>query len=300
MTEIYPNYYKKFKCIAGDCQHSCCVGWEIDIDEDTLCYYDTLEGNIKNRLDTSISREATPHFILNGERCPFLNKDGLCDIIIELGENGLCDICNEHPRFRNYYENCVEIGLGLCCEAVGELILKSELSFELDNFNFDYYNQEELSIVKTRQALINVMKERSLSIKERHSKILEMLDCEMPELSISEWCDFFIGLERLDEKWTELLVTLKNTDVKDVYDDCEYDIAIEQLTIYFLYRYVNAELMTKSSACFAIQSARMIMAMLKVRNDSVVEYARLYSSEIEYCEENVEKCLEMFEKNLTI
>ena len=34
-----PYYYKEFKCIAGACKDSCCVGWEIDIDEDTFSYY---------------------------------------------------------------------------------------------------------------------------------------------------------------------------------------------------------------------------------------------------------------------
>lgn len=28
-----PSYYKDFKCIAGSCKHTCCEGWEIDVDE---------------------------------------------------------------------------------------------------------------------------------------------------------------------------------------------------------------------------------------------------------------------------
>ena len=38
-----PSYYKKFKCIADKCEHSCCIGWEIDIDEETLEKYEKLE-----------------------------------------------------------------------------------------------------------------------------------------------------------------------------------------------------------------------------------------------------------------
>ena len=30
-----PGYYKRFACIASKCRHSCCVGWEIDIDPET-------------------------------------------------------------------------------------------------------------------------------------------------------------------------------------------------------------------------------------------------------------------------
>ena len=37
-----PEYYKKFRCIADRCEHSCCNGWEIDIDSATLARYKTL------------------------------------------------------------------------------------------------------------------------------------------------------------------------------------------------------------------------------------------------------------------
>ena len=42
MKEVFPNYYEKFECIKGLCKHSCCIGWEIDIDEDTLLLYNSL------------------------------------------------------------------------------------------------------------------------------------------------------------------------------------------------------------------------------------------------------------------
>ena len=38
MKLIAPDYYNKFSCIADKCRHSCCVGWEIDIDENTNEY----------------------------------------------------------------------------------------------------------------------------------------------------------------------------------------------------------------------------------------------------------------------
>ena len=37
-----PKYYKNFKCIADRCPHSCCIGWEIDIDRTTLTKYESL------------------------------------------------------------------------------------------------------------------------------------------------------------------------------------------------------------------------------------------------------------------
>ena len=88
MQHIVPDYYTRFTCIAGACRHNCCFGWEIDIDEDTLETYQDYQGPIKERLQTNIDFSADPpHFILGPqERCPFLNSNNLCDIIIEMGE----------------------------------------------------------------------------------------------------------------------------------------------------------------------------------------------------------------------
>ena len=44
MKVIMPSYYPNFACIAGACRHSCCVGWEIDIDEDRLTEYRAAAG----------------------------------------------------------------------------------------------------------------------------------------------------------------------------------------------------------------------------------------------------------------
>ena len=31
-----PSYYRQFRCIGSDCTDNCCIGWEIDIDPETL------------------------------------------------------------------------------------------------------------------------------------------------------------------------------------------------------------------------------------------------------------------------
>ena len=132
MNIFYPFYYKEFQCIGGVCKHNCCIGWEIDIDSDTYQKYQGISGNLGNRLKEHISIEDTPHFILqNGERCPFLNDKNLCDIILEKGEDFLCQICSDHPRFRNFFTNCTEVGLGLCCEEAARLILSQEEPFSM-------------------------------------------------------------------------------------------------------------------------------------------------------------------------
>ena len=123
MKTVRPDFYDDFKCIADKCRHSCCIGWEIDIDSDSYEYYMGIEGKLGEDLRKNISADSEPHFCLcENERCPFLECNGLCRLINELGEESLCDICAEHPRFYNYFDDREEMGLGLSCEEVARLL----------------------------------------------------------------------------------------------------------------------------------------------------------------------------------
>ncbi|MCF0150625.1 MAG: hypothetical protein HUJ80_04360 [Firmicutes bacterium] len=125
MKLLAPDYYLQFRCIAGRCRHSCCKGWEIDIDETSLKRFQSLQL-------PHISLENEPHFILKeGDRCPYLQEDGLCAMILEYGEEMLCNICRDHPRYRNFWTGFAEVGLGLSCEAAARLLLRQEKPLSL-------------------------------------------------------------------------------------------------------------------------------------------------------------------------
>lgn len=128
MRLFAPKYYRLFKCIGGACTKNCCIGWEIDIDEDTKRLYDLLPGDIGKRIRASISEDGEcPHFKLcDGERCANLRADNLCSIIAECGEDIIPVICREHPRFYNsFYDRC-EVGVALACPSAAELILAAD------------------------------------------------------------------------------------------------------------------------------------------------------------------------------
>lgn len=135
-----PDYYTQFKCIASACRHSCCEGWEIDIDRESAERYEKLEGPLGDKLrrsmepapDNERNDENCAHFRLcSGDRCPFLRDDNLCEIIIEEGEDMLCQICSDHPRFRNFWEDRIELGLGLACEEAARTILTRDKPMEI-------------------------------------------------------------------------------------------------------------------------------------------------------------------------
>jgi len=153
-----PSYYKDFHCIADKCGHTCCAGWDVDIDEESLKRYKEMKGGFADRLTQCIDFGKDPHFILTPDgRCPLLNESGLCELIIHEGEDALCQICRDHPRFRNFWTGRVEIGLGMACEEAARLILSQKEPLHLELIGDTEPADEELP--EDEQYLMQVRKQ---------------------------------------------------------------------------------------------------------------------------------------------
>jgi len=280
MKEVFPNYYGRFKCIADKCKHSCCIGWEIDIDEDTMNIYNSLDGEFADRIRGSIEGKP-PHFILKkGERCPFLNPKGLCDIICELGEDGICDICYLHPRFCNFYDDFTEVGLGLCCEEAVRIILTQEEKFSVI-LPASAENQE---FFKERKEVFDILQNRNVTVLERYKTLAEKYGLEF-QFSNKKLYDFYMSLERLDKGWENELKKLKNADCEDIFKREDWQVFFEQLACYFVFRHF------KNGIVFVLLSCWVVGAISSVCEnfEEMLDVVRMYSSEIEYCEENTQK-----------
>lgn len=301
MNLFAPDYYKDFKCIADKCRHNCCIGWEIDIDSETLDDYNQLPGELGIKLRNNISTEGVPHFILTSdERCPFLNKNNLCEIILSAGEGRLCQICSDHPRFRNFFDSCTEIGLGLCCEAVGRLILSQKNKMRIVPLNFDNTtaSQDEQIFFNFRNKIIEELQNRSIPVLARIENMLKAYNVTIPKLN---WKQVFLNLEQLDSSWSERLNELNET--VSLYSHDKFEIPFEQLIIYFIYRHLGEAFedgLIKERIAFATLSFYIINLLCQTHYakhnsltlDDLIEISRLYSSEIEYSEENINRILE--------
>lgn len=84
MRYLKPHFYDQFVCTAGDCPDTCCAGWQIVIDEDSLERYGNEKSEFGKRLRNSIDWEEEC-FYQNNRRCAFLNDENLCDLYKELG-----------------------------------------------------------------------------------------------------------------------------------------------------------------------------------------------------------------------
>jgi len=280
MKEIFPNYYKKFKCIADKCKHSCCIGWEIDIDEDTMELYNCLEGEFAEKIRANIEGEV-PQFILKeGERCPFLNKNGLCDIILTLGEDAICDICHLHPRFSNFYDDFTETGLGLCCEEAARIILTEEEKFSVPIIKDDEF-------FKQRQEVFDILQNRDVTVLKRFNNLAEKYGFKFG-FSNQELYDLYMSLERLDPAWENELEKLKNAHGTAVFEREDLQIFFEQLACYFIFRHFE------KGVGFALISCWVLGAICSKCEtfEQMLDIVRMYSSEIEYSEENTERVAE--------
>ena len=304
MKLIAPDYYPRFHCIADKCRHSCCVGWEIDVDEDSLARYADLPGELGEEIRAAIVTEDNcAHFhLLPGDRCPFLNDEGLCRMILGFGEDVLCQICRDHPRFRSEFTHCTEIGVGLSCEAAAELILTQKSPMQLVTLSDDGEIEEpeayETYLIALRQQLLGLLTDDSWSIEERLQNILDLCGTALPEKTWEEWGDVFRALERLDTAWDAVLDTL-SLPAKSL--GTEWDAPFRNLAAYFLYRHIPAALYDgdcPAYAAFAVLSTLTIRRLFAVADTqdmaTLTELCRMYSAEIEYSTENTDALTDLF------
>lgn len=306
MKLIAPDYYPQFRCIAGACRHTCCAGWEIDVDSETRAFYRQVPGTLGARLrEQIVDAQDGAHFRLGEkERCPFLNGEGLCDLIIGLGEEHLCQVCADHPRYRNFLTDRTEIGLGLCCEAAARLILSRQAPVQLITLEDDGAGEalwdEEGVVLDERDRLIEIAQERWRTMDERAAAICRLM-C-IPEVltrPMDEWAEVYGDLEQLDPAWQQELRYLSEpgTPLGEAWE-----IPLEQLLVYFLYRHVTGAVEDDDLAgrtAFAVISWLVVRGVCMGRAargsftlDDLAEVARMYSSEIEYSDENMQRVIE--------
>jgi lysine-N-methylase len=137
---VAARYVTRFRCLAGDCEATCCAGLGI-----------TLEASEHRRLKVLAAgdpaREAIleravqltpngPHYAqlrtTDGGGCPALDETGLCRIHAQFGHDALFDVCATYPRYANDVDGELEVFGALSCPEMVRLALLSEDGFELE------------------------------------------------------------------------------------------------------------------------------------------------------------------------
>ena len=181
-----PEYYDEFSCIASRCKDSCCAGWEIDIDDESYEYYRSVEGTFGDRLRESmfVAEDGGYRFKLKGpKRCAMLNDNNLCDLYTALGEEALCEVCTEYPRFYLVYGQVEQKALSLSCEEVGRILFGRTEPEQLIDIELpgDCEDDEEdpqyVAFMEwVQKEAVAILQNRELSITERTREFLAWCD----------------------------------------------------------------------------------------------------------------------------
>ena len=301
-----PDFYSEFKCIASECTDSCCIGWDIYIDEFTNEIYENIEGEFGDKIRENIyfDEDGDSCFKMKNKRCPFLNSENLCDIYITLGENYLCDICTEHPRFYNTHGEIREEGLGLACEEACRLILSREnqITFVFDEDDEEPYDVEDISeLISMREKLIKITQNRDKTIEEREKELLSLTVHPNVLDDTDKLIDIYKRLESMEDKYSDML---ENLNVNETCDVSKYENDFEHLLVYMLYRYFTEEnsenglnsddniylavSFTKiAKLCYCAETAKKGELTLKDR----IDILKCLSKNIEYSDENIENII---------
>lgn len=321
MKLVMPHYCENFACIANKCKDNCCIGWEIDIDSKTYDFYMSQNGDFSERLKKNIDH-ATPCFILGeDERCPFLNENNLCDIIINLGEDSLCQICRDHPRYFEWFDGVCEGGTGLSCEEAARLILSDEKGFstyatDIADFECDEYDSSLFELLySARGAIIKKLEDESISLENSVKAVLvfaqklqENIDNYIYELpsfesvaafknsDISPIYEFLKALEPIDEKWTDYLNDTMQKSSSEP-DKAVYKY-LKNISVYFIWRYFLKGVFSGEvlSSVKLMATSFVVLRDMFSKSDMSFEQCALiaknYSKEVEYSEDNLNRILD--------
>ena len=292
--KIYaPKYYNEFKCIADKCTHSCCIGWEIYIDAHTMKKYRSLDSKYASEIIASIEGGDEPKFRMCADgRCPHLDANGLCKIIIDSGEEYLSDICREHPRFYNESARGVEVGLGMACEEAARIILSSDgyRDFVVVGESEGEVESVEFDAIAEIGRIYDVLGENE-AYPDRLAKIYREWEVAPDKLSDSEWHELLSGLEYLDKAHRDMLAAYSSA----VGSLGDLDKLLERALAYFVYRHCASardEDEFRASLGVALFFERLFASILAKEGVKTLEaatrVARIISEELEYSEDNTD------------
>ena len=181
MLITIPDYYKEFECIADQCEDTCCAGWQIVIDKETLKKYTKIKGPFRKQMFKNVNWFQGTFKQDKDKRCAFLNERNLCDLYLSQGEEGFCKTCREYPRHTEEFEGVREITLSISCPEVARILmnriepvrfLSEEKEGEEEFEDFDPFLYSILE--DARKEMISILQKRDLAITDRILLVLGM------------------------------------------------------------------------------------------------------------------------------
>ncbi len=223
MSDNRINYYNDFQCIADRCPYTCCQEWKISVDKNTLSIWGDAGFEKKyGKLENHITRKDGENVIkLNAQKqCNFLNKQHLCKLVVENGEQFIPDTCKKFPREILKFDGYQEMHLMSSCPAVIDL-LKKQKRIYLEN---QVTIQENGFVI--RDLMIRIMDKRAYKIEVGIKAAFYVLhECMQAENSLE------YVKEIKQQEIEKLILTIEQISVnsRESYSECNelfMDIAV--------------------------------------------------------------------------
>lgn len=329
MKNIYPSYYKKFRCVADKCPDTCCAGWEVVIDPPSERRYRAESASIGDKLRDvlTVDEDGDTVFRSEGGRCPFLLGSGLCELYCglcelycELGERALCRTCERFPRFECVLGSRREAGLSLSCPEAARLIFETEEPTEFVIEETDEPAEPNsidptvfFILSKAQKTAIDILSDRKISVAQRVKNFLLLCADTQAEISggsperaeepknkmrsargsaLKYFADLR-SLERLDPEWERSLSAGKAGTFKISPEaECEY----EKLLIYLVFRYFmvaafDGKILIKAKLFAAefIAAVRIQTGLDCATKSERTAVLQKFSKEVEHSEINLDR-----------
>ncbi|VBB04943.1 Hypothetical protein LUCI_0149 [Lucifera butyrica] len=191
---LEPHYFQSFHCIAAECHDSCCIGWDVVIDQITYEAYQKCQDTILKALfrehisinDKCVGNSTyVPYALvkLNHHICPFLTDERLCIIQRTLDEESLSITCATYPRTFNDVDGVLERSLCVSCPEAARLVLLNKEPMQFDssesmvtvrspqipvlNTLYDAHNKPYRYFGKVRAFIIALLQDRTYPLWQR-------------------------------------------------------------------------------------------------------------------------------------
>lgn len=315
MKIFVPEYYNKFRCIAGECPDTCCVGWEVDIDPDTSEKYSAVSGELGDKIKKHLIRDENGDELFSlceGDRCPFLNNCNLCEIHMIAGEDFLSKTCKLFPRFFDDFGTFREMGLGFGCPEAARIMLQDEEKFNLilheehDGKSEDVDEAFLDKLISLRKEMFNILENKDLQLREKLTAVLFLADDfqkktdreffadETQDRSFRDCIKILESMEYIKEERKEFLKKLKSEILPEKFFR-KYQDDFEKLMKYYIFRYLlkavyDYDVLTKVKygifACIVI--GRIYACFENPDFETRVKIMYSYSKEVEYSDMNMD------------
>lgn len=183
MKVLIPEYLENFQCIGSACEDTCCIGWNVIIDEKTNSKYKKVLGSDYKKFIKRYRSGNKEYLIKMDENgaCPLLTDDKLCSIHANYGPSYLSNTCKFYPRITNTLFDSYEQSATMSCPEIARLALKNKDGIEFKEIDMDLsdlnisgnlkQNTKSSLFLKTfwdiRIFCIQILKTREYSLEER-------------------------------------------------------------------------------------------------------------------------------------